>query len=112
MKTTLLSTRSRKSHKLTRWAVDPSPLAGLWLAARQDLRDRHTRHTEAVQKVQLPHLAGRYHEVARLAECGQLCTWGRCCPGLMGAAFAQGRCTIELELVTVRGRVVGRVGTR
>ena len=42
-----------KTGRVTRRAVDLPPLEGLGLATRQGLRNRHTRHTEAVQKV--PH---------------------------------------------------------
>ena len=63
-----------KTGQLTRWAVDLSPLEGLRLAAREDLRDRHTRHTEAVQKVHLPHPVGGQLKGARIAYGGQLCT--------------------------------------
>ena len=65
---------SKLDNSLTRWAVDLSPLEGLRLAAREDLRDRHTRHTEAVQKVQLPHPVGGQLKGARIAYGGQLCT--------------------------------------
>ena len=39
--------------QLARWLVDLPPVENLRLAARQDLRDRHERHTEAVQKDQV-----------------------------------------------------------
>ena len=39
--------------RLARRLVDLPPVEKLRLAARQDLRDRHERHTEAVQKDQV-----------------------------------------------------------
>ena len=66
--------------RLARRLVDLPPVEKLRLAARQDLRDRHERHSEAVQKVQLPRSVGRQLKGARLAQGGQLCTWRRCCP--------------------------------